>query len=76
MPDKDDYVYLEKFRKKVHKAILEEYPSIEKFCFENDLPKSTVCRFLRGEGGYGYEVRTLIRIAYSLNKWVEIDLKG
>ena len=63
--------HLKKFRKKAHGAILEDYPTIEKFCFENDLNKSTVCRFLRGETA---AVETLARIAEALGKTLDIDM--
>ena len=70
--EKDSRDYFKKFRGKAHKRILSQYPTIEKFCFENDLNKSTVCRFLRGETA---AVETLAKIAEALGKGLDIDMK-
>ena len=62
----------EKIRLRIRKAILAEYQSIENFCLANDLNKSTVYRFLRGEVA---EVMTLSEIAKALGGTLEIRLK-
>ena len=39
-----------------------EYPTIERFCFENDLNKSTMSRLLT-KSGEEFQVKTLAKIA-------------
>ena len=65
---------LESFRKQVHLEIEKQYVSVEKFCFENDIDKSILSRFLSGKQK-DFKVRTLCRIAQGLDKTIEIKLK-
>ncbi len=65
---------LENFRKQVYLAIKKQYPSVEKFCFENDIDKSILSRFLSGKQK-DFKISTLHRIAQGLDKTVEIKLK-
>ena len=65
---------LKKFRKEVYSEITKQYPSIEKFCFENDISKSILSKLINGKQG-GFELTTLDRIAKALHKSVEVRLK-
>ena len=65
---------LEFFRIQVLSEIRNQYPSIEKFCFENDIDKSILSRFLSRKQK-DFKVQTLKRIAKGLNKSLEIKLK-
>ncbi len=61
-------------RSKLKDLILKEYPSIEKFCFENNLPKSSVNDVIRG---YRFpSLRTIMRIGAALDVPVAKILKG
>ena len=68
---------LAKFRSKARAAILSEYPSIENFCFANDLPKSTVSRLFspQDKGTIGFQVKTLLGVTKALGKNLDIDIK-
>lgn len=65
---------LEEFKKQVHSEIKKQYSSIEKFCFENDIDKSILSRFLSGKQK-DFKVETLKRIAYGLDKSLEIKMR-
>ena len=54
-------------RRQVRAAISEQYPTVEKFCYENDFHKSTISRFLNGER-LEYKITTLAGIAEALGK--------
>lgn len=58
---------LAEIRKQIKKAIYEQYPTVEKFCYENDFQKSTISRFLNGYR-LEYKISTLARIAEALGK--------
>ena len=65
---------LDTFRTQMKKEILKSYPSIEKFCLENDFSKGTFSLFLNGKRN-AVSLRTLHKIATALGMEVEIRLK-
>ena len=67
------YDSLKTYRRQLEKEIAAKYPTVEKFCFENDLPKSTVSRLLKGRTHL--RIETLQRIAKAVGRKVEIRLK-
>ena len=70
-PGKKDH--LEAFRKNVLALIASEYPTIEKFCYENDIPKSLMSRFMN-ESGNQFRIATLAKIAKALEKSLDVRL--
>ncbi len=64
----------ESFRKQVYLDIKKQYPSVERFCLENDIDKSILSRLLRGKQK-DFRLSTLHRIAQGLDKAIEIKLK-
>lgn len=65
---------LKRLKRQFQLEIKKQYPTVEKFCFENNLPKSTVSRLLE-DGYYSLTLETLFRVAIALNKSLEIKLK-
>ena len=65
---------LDKFRTQVKREIKKNYPSVERFCFENDISKSILSRLLSGKQKE-FKLNTLQRIANALEKQVDIILK-
>ena len=65
---------LDTFRTQIKREIKKEYPTIERFCFENDIQKSILSRLLSGKQRE-FKIKTLTRIAKALNKAVEIRVK-
>ncbi len=62
------------FKLKLKKAISKEYPTIEKFCFENDIHKSTISRLLSGKRTE-FKIKTLQKIAKAIKKKLVINVK-
>lgn len=69
-----NYDPLSSFRKEVGKLIRAQYPSVEKFCFEEDFQKSTLSRLLSGKRTE-FQIATLMRIARALGKKVTVRLE-
>lgn len=61
-------------RKQIKELIARDYPTIEKFAYENDISKSTLSRFLNGTRKE-YSVITLAKIARALGKKITIRLE-
>lgn len=57
------------------KEILKSYPSVDKFCLENDFSKGAISRLLSGKHRDAVSLRTLHKIALALEMDVEIRLK-
>jgi len=66
---------LETLRNQVRKEIEKNYPTIEQFCFENDISKSILSRLLSGKQKE-FKLETLIRITEALGKNLEIRFKN
>ena len=62
------------FRREVAQLIRKGYPSVEKFCYENDLTKSTLSRLLSGKRSE-FQIATLVKIAAVLKKKLVIRLE-
>ena len=65
---------LDTLRTQIKREIGKEYPTVERFCFENDIQKSVLSRLLSGRQKE-FKIKTLKRIAEALNKSVEIRLR-
>ena len=65
---------LSAMRKKVETEIHKAYPTVEQFCWDNDLSKATVSNFLRGKKDF--QVSTLIKIADALGMKLTIRLES
>jgi hypothetical protein len=52
--------------------IIAEYPTVERFCWDNNLNKATVSNFLRGKKDF--QLSTLVKIANTLGKRLTIRL--
>ncbi len=63
-----------RIKKDLKRMILKQYPTVESFCFENDIHKSTISRLLSGKR-IEFKIATLQKIAQSLNKELIIDMK-
>jgi len=74
MQQKRDYDALKEFRRQVADLINKKYPSVEKFCFEEDFQKSTLSRLLSGKREE-FQIATLKKIAKALGKKVVIRLE-
>jgi|GEM_PF-1159610 len=74
MQPKNDYDPLETMRKQVNDLIRKNYPTIEKFCFEEDFQKSSLSRLLNGKRAE-FRIATLKRIADALGKKLVIKLE-
>jgi hypothetical protein len=59
-------------RRQVKELIAKSYPTVEKFCWDNDLSKATLSNFLLGKKDF--QVSTLAKIARALNKKITIRL--
>ncbi len=59
-------------RKQVERLILDEYPTVEQFCWDKDLNKATVSNFLRGKKDF--QLSTLVKIANALGKTLHVRL--
>ena len=66
--------HLQELKKDIKLSILEQYPTIENFCFINDLPKATISRLL-SEADPNFTMQTLMKVAHALGKTVEMRLK-
>ena len=60
-------------RKQVERRILDEYPTVEQFCWDKGLNKATVSNFLRGKKDF--QLSTLVKIANALGKTLYVRLK-
>jgi hypothetical protein len=69
-----NYDPLAVMRQQVEELIEKNYPSVEKFCFEEDFHKSTLSRLLTGKRTE-FQIATLKRIADSLGKRLSIRLE-
>ena len=65
---------LDTFRTQMKREILKSYPSIDKFCLENDFDKGAFSRILNGKRNTA-SLRTLYKIAIAFGMEVEIRLK-
>jgi predicted transcriptional regulator len=61
-------------RKQIKKQISEQYSTVERFAFENDVPKSTLSRFLNGSRKE-YSVISLVKIAKALGKHLTLKIE-
>jgi transcriptional regulator with XRE-family HTH domain len=68
--EKDPFMLI---RKQINQSISEQYATVERFAFENDLSKSTLSRFLNG-ARKEYSVLTLAKIANALGKKLILKL--
>ncbi len=64
----EEMVEIKKLGENTKKAILKQYQSVEKFCFENELPTSSVYDLVNGKGSPSFT--TIIRVKNAL----EIDI--
>ena len=71
-PKKDDP--LAQFRKQVDESIRKKYPTVEKFCFEEDFQKSSLSRLLNGKRTE-FKIATLMKLAHALGKKLVIRLE-
>ena len=71
-PKKDDP--LVHFRRQVRELIRKQYPTVEKFCFEEDFQKSSLSRLLSGKRTE-FKIATLMKIARALGKKLVIRLE-
>lgn len=62
------------FRAQVAELIRKNYPTVEKFCFEEGFHKSTLSRLLNGKRTE-FQVATLEKIAKALGKKLVIKLE-
>ena len=74
MQRKNDYDPLAALRTQVQGQIEKKYPSVEKFCFEEDVHKSTLSRLLSGKRTE-FQIATLKKIADALGKKLVIRLE-
>ena len=74
MQSKKDYDPLAPLRSEVGELIQKRYPSVEKFCFEEDFHKSTLSRLLSGKRTE-FQIATLMKIARVLGKRLVIRLE-
>ncbi len=72
--DNKDYDSLNLFRKDVSDLIRKNYPTVEKFCYEEGFEKSLLSRLLSGKRSE-FKIKTLKRIAKVLGKKVVIKLE-
>ncbi|OFZ55757.1 MAG: hypothetical protein A2428_03675 [Bdellovibrionales bacterium RIFOXYC1_FULL_54_43] len=63
---------LEQMRTQVREAISKAYPTVEDFCWENELSKATLSNFLNDKKDF--QISTLIKIANALRKKLTIRL--
>ncbi|MGE4106312.1 MAG: helix-turn-helix domain-containing protein [Bacteriovoracia bacterium] len=68
------YDPLASFRDQAMQLIQKKYPSVEKFCFEEDFHKSTLSRLLTGKRTE-FQIATLKRIADALGKRLVVRLE-
>jgi lambda repressor-like predicted transcriptional regulator len=68
--DKSDV--LAAFRKEVLAEIKKRSPTVEQFCWENDLNKATLSNFLNNKKDF--RISTLAQIAHALGKELKISL--
>ena len=73
-PNKIEQNPLDAFRTQIKREIKKKYPTIERFCFENDIQKSILSRLFSGKQRE-FKIKTLVRIAKALNKNVEVRIK-
>ena len=71
--DKRNNDPLAAMRRAVRGKILEEYPTVEQFCWDKDLNKATVSNFLRSKKDF--QISTLVKIAAALGMKLIIRLK-
>ena len=64
----------ESIRKNIEFNIESQFKTTEQFCFESDIDKSVMYRFLKGETS-DIKFSTLYRIAKGLGKVLEIKIK-
>lgn len=67
------YDPLAAMRKQTHELISEGWPSVERFCLENDLDKSLMSKFLNGKRTE-FRIETLMKIAKALKKRLVVQL--
>ena len=73
MAKKLDHDALDRLRKKLQDHIEKNFETIEAFCWENDLPKSTISNFLSDK--YDFKISTLQKIASAMGKELVVDVK-
>jgi hypothetical protein len=64
---------LQSVREQVLKLIRQDYPTVERFCWEKGLNKATLSYFLRGKKDF--QISTLVRIARALDREVVVRLQ-
>ena len=74
MQRNNEYDPLAQLRAQVKQLIDKNYPSVEKFCFEEDFQKSTLSRLLSGKRSE-FQIATLRKIAAALDKKLVIRLE-
>ncbi len=65
-PTKKEETELNQVRKNIRAGILKQYRSIETFCWENELPKSSVNDLLTGKNNPTYMLLMRIRDALGI----------
>ena len=71
--DKRNSDPLASMRRAVREKILEEYPTVEQFCWDKDLNKATVSNFLRSKKEF--QISTLVKMAAAVGMKLVIRLK-
>jgi predicted XRE-type DNA-binding protein len=74
MQQKLKYDPLANLRKEVRSIITKKYKSVEEFCWENEIHKSTISRLLNGKRTE-FQMATLVRIAEALGKKISVRLE-
>ena len=63
---------MEEMRGQLRELIKRDYPTVEQFCWDNDLNKATVSNFLGGKKDF--QLSTLVKIADAVGKKLMIRL--
>lgn len=74
MQPKKEWDPLAVMRKQVAELIAKNYPTVEKFCYEEDFDKGSLSRFLNGKR-IEFRIATLMKLAEKLDRKVVVRLE-